>query len=344
MGPVAKKKSELDEARARLYKDLDKLVAPGAGRLLSDQVYEPLERVSTGTVAGDWVTGGGVPYGRITELFGPPSGGKSALSMRILANIQKSGRQVALIDAERSFDAAWAEHLGLDVANVFLLNPENAEQAATAMLTYMQHGIQGIVVDSIPAMRTRAELEGKVGEAHVGEVPRLWSKSLPRIQPLADQTGCAIIMLNQVRANIGGSKFNAETTGGGFALKHAYTMRIELRRAGPIKNGEEEIGTQVRLKVVKNRGPFGRRMNTPFLYGVGFSQEFEILTMGLDNKTFSRSGSFYSYGDERMGQGRIEAYEWLCARPELIDKLRGEFLATMLPDQTADETEPESTE
>lgn len=330
-----KKKGPLDEARARLYAALDKAVGPGQGRLLPDQVFEPLERVSTSMVSVDYVTGGGIPYGKLTEIFGAPAGGKTALAMRILGNIQRAGHPVALIDAEHAFDPYWASKMGLNPDEVFLLWPHTSEEAVKAILTYINHGVRGIVLDSIPAMRTAAEMKGKVEDAKIGEGPRLWAKALPRIIPALVEHNAAVILLNQVRANIGGHPSDPTHTAGGYALKHAYTLRLELTRIGGAireKTDDEEkveLGFWSWLRVPKNRGPMGRRGRIPFLYGHGFSPEIELLELGTVHGVFKRSGSWYSYGDERMGQGRDAALNWLLAHPDLIAPLQQQLLSIL---------------
>lgn len=333
---MAKPKKVIDEARARLYAALDKKVGEGLGRLLPEMVYEPIERISTGSVMGDYVTAGGIPYGKLTEIYGPPSGGKSALAMRILGNVQRTGQKVALIDAEHAFDPEWAQRIGLDPENVFLLWPTTAEQAVRGILTYLEHGVRALVLDSIPSMRTEAELKGDVAEAKIGEGPRLWSKALPRITTAAVEANCAVILLNQVRANIGGPNYMSATSGG-FALKHAYTLRMELTGLDRIKEGGDEIGFYSQFRVWKNRGPMGRRGKIPFLYGVGFSPELEVLDLGVKYGLITRAGSWYSYETERMGQGQAAACEWLHAHPALIPTLQEQLTKCLSADDTPNE-------
>lgn len=322
--------------RKAVYADLDKQIGKGVGRMMQDMAFEPIERVSTGTLVGDYVTGGGIPCGRITEFYGPPSGGKTALALRVLCSLQQAGEGVAYIDAEHQWDPEWATVLGLNVDDVFVLQPRSAEEAVRGMLIYLKHGIKGVVLDSIPAMRTEAELKGDVAEAKVGAGPRLWSMAVPRLQTLASEHQSVVLLLNQVRAAIGAT-MQTETTAGGYALKHAYTLRLEVRRAEAIreKHGDEaeEVGYRARLKVTKNRGPSGRRGFTPFYYGEGFRPSAELVALGEEYDVVKKSGAWYSYNGERMGQGKVQAQAWLESHPEQAAEVRTAILRHLNKDE-----------
>lgn len=325
--------AELKQVRAAMYAELDKALGKGAGRALADQEWEPLPRVSTGTLGGDYATGG-IPMGRITEFYGIEGGGKTSLAVSTLAQIQKVHGPVAYIDAEHGgYEIEWARRLGLDTDATYTHLPETGEEAFKTAWIYLKHGVKGVVIDSVSALVTQATLKGEVGDAHVGQQARLMSQELNRIKHLVAESGAALIFINQLREKVGQQGYGpTTTTSGGRALRFYASTRVDVGRMHQIKDGDRQIGYQMKVKVVKNRGgPQYRTALIPLIADLGFDPAWEVCELGRAGGFISTSGAWYSYGEQRIGQGRLAAIEWLRQHPDVIAELRpkiAEFLET----------------
>jgi recombination protein RecA len=321
--PASSSPTDPTDIKAALYAELDKEVGLGLGRALLDQPMDPLVRVGSGVLAFDVATGGGVPFRRLTELLGPPGGGKSTMALKLLGRIQREVGPCAWIDAEHQFDPEWAATNGVNVPDLYTAQPDTGEQVIKLILAYAKHGVKGIVLDSVPAVRTAAERAGDVEDRFIGRMPEMWSRLLPRIQEVADKQNVALIFINQMRAKIGaGPHGPTEDTPGGWALKHAYTLRVKIQAGQAVKDGEREIGRTTWFRVIKNRGPV-RTLTAPFYGEVGFDPAVEVLDLAIQFGWVEQKGAWFSYQEEKMGQGKIAASTWLRERPDLLLQLHG---------------------
>ena len=320
-----------DRAAARkvMYAALDKnKVTKGAGRAVADLEIEPITRQSFGSIKADWATGGGIPYGRITEIYGAEGSGKTTLALRFLAEAQAAGKIIGFIDAEHGFDAEWAGILGVDVQNMMLLQPDHGEQAFQVLKIWLEHDVQAVVVDSVAALVPEAELKGEIGEAHVGRQARLMSAGLRYLAGTINHKDAAVVFINQLREKVGNNYGSPETTPGGRALKFYASLRLDVRRGEPIKDSDSQTGTHIKVTTKKNRGSQQfRKVQVPLLYGVGFNVAYEVIDLAVDAGLITKAGAWYSYGDQRMGLGRDTAVQWLMDHPEVI--------ATLIPKVTA---------
>lgn len=318
-------------ARAAMYGALDKEVGKGLGRAVQDQEIEPLVRQSFGSIGADWVSGGGVPYGRITEIYGAEGSGKTTLALSFLAQAQQAGHVVGLVDAEHSFDPDWATTLGLNVPETLLLQPDNGEQGFQALEVWIEHGVTAVVLDSVSALVPKAELDGDVSEAHVGRQARLMSQGLRRMTGAIAKAQAAVVFINQLREKVGVMFGSPETTSGGRALKFYSSLRLDCRRGEPIKDKDTQVGTHIKLRAVKNRGNAQYRVRQiPLTYGVGLDMAAEVVDLAVEAELIQKSGAWYSYAGSRW-QGREAAVDWLRANPEIMQTLApsvAHFLAT----------------
>ncbi len=284
--------------------------------------------ISTGAISLDIALGiGGVPRGRVVEIFGPEASGKTTLALHIVAEAQKDGGIVAFIDAEHALDPIYTKKLGVDVDNLLISQPDTGEQALEIADMLVRSGaIDVIVVDSVAALVPRAEIEGEMGDAHVGLQARLMSQALRKLTASINKSQTTIIFINQLREKIGIMFGNPEVTPGGRALKFYSSIRIDIRRIDSIKNGSEIVGNRVRAKVVKNKmAPPFRQAEFDIVYGEGISREGCILDLGVEEGVVGKSGSWYTYGDERLGQGRESAKQYLCDKQELRSEIEGKI-------------------
>ncbi|MBK8009967.1 MAG: recombinase RecA [Deltaproteobacteria bacterium] len=313
--------------------DIRKQFGRGAIMLLGgeDKSFEEnIESVSSGSVGLDEALGvGGYPKGRIVEIFGPEASGKTTLALHAIASIQREGGVAAFIDAEHALDPRYARALGVDLEGLLLSQPDNGEQALDITETLLRSGaVDLVVVDSVAALVPKAEIEGEMGDAHVGLQARLMSQAMRKLTGLCFKNRTTIIFINQVRMKIGVMFGSPETTTGGNALKFYASIRLDIRRIGALKDGDETIGNRARVKVVKNKvAPPFRQVEFDIIYGQGVSITGEIIDMATDRKLIEKSGAWYAIGGERMGQGRERARDWLTARPHLIDRLRTVLLS-----------------
>ena len=313
------------KALALVLEKMDKTYGKGTVMKMGDSAVEEVEVIPSGSLGLDIALGvGGYPKGRVIEIYGPESSGKTTLTMHAIAESQKQGGIAAFIDAEHAFDAVYAKKLGIDVENLIISQPDNGEQALEIADNLIRSGaIDIVVIDSVAALTPKAEIEGEMGDSKMGLHARLMSQALRKLTATISRTKCTVIFINQLRETIGVMFGNPETTTGGNALKFYASVRIDIRRSGsPIKVGEDAVGNRVKVKIVKNKvaPPF---KNTEFdiMYGEGISKVGEILDLGVEFDIVKKSGSWFSYGDTKLGQGRDAVKELLKDNPELLEEL-----------------------
>jgi recombination protein RecA len=303
---------------------LEKTYGKGSIMKLDSDSVERVEVISSGSVGLDNALGiGGYPKGRVIEIYGPESSGKTTLTLHAIAEAQKKGGIAAFIDAEHAFDRYYAEKLGVDVENLYIAQPDNGEQALEIADNLIRSGaIDILVVDSVAALTPRSEIEGEMGDSKMGLHARLMSQALRKLTATISKTGCVLIFINQLREKIGVMFGNPETTTGGNALKFYASVRLDIRRMGQIKDGETASGNRVKVKVVKNKvAPPFRQAEFDIMYGEGISKVGEIVDLGVDFGIVNKSGSWYSYGDTKLGQGRDAVKSLLIDNPELSNEI-----------------------
>ncbi|WP_208426704.1 MULTISPECIES: recombinase RecA [Salinibacter] len=340
------KEKALDLAVEQIQRDHGE----GAIMRLSDDPNQEVEAIPTGSLALDDALGiGGVPRGRITEIFGPESSGKTTLAAHVVAEAQKLGGTCAFVDAEHAFDPNYAEQLGVDTDELLISQPDTGEQALNITDTLVRSGaLDVIVIDSVSALVPQAELEGDMGDTHVGLQARLMSQALRKLAGTINRTKTALIFINQIRMKIGVMFGNPETTSGGRALKFYSSVRMDIRRIGAVKDGQDVVGNRTRVKVKKNKvAPPFKEAEFDLIYGEGISSLGEIIDLGTEYDILQKRGSWYSYQDETIAQGRENTKEWLEEndeqRDEIKSALRGEIgLATVEEDSEEDEEEAEA--
>ncbi len=316
--------SEKLKALQMTIERLDKTYGKGSVMKLGDAPIEELEVISTGSVGIDLAIGvGGFPRGRVVEIYGPESSGKTTLAIHAIAEAQKKGGIAAFIDAEHAFDINYAKKLGCDVENLLISQPDNGEQALEITENLIRSGaIDIIVIDSVAALTPKSEIEGEMGDSKMGLHARLMSQALRKLTGTISKTRCVCIFINQLREKIGVMFGNPETTTGGNALKFYASVRIDIRRISQIKDGDSILGNRVRVKVVKNKvAPPFQQAELDIIYGQGFSKSGEVVDMGVDLNIIKKSGSWFSYEDTKLGQGREAVKALLLDNPELMDEL-----------------------
>lgn len=326
--------SDLDNKKKALQLILDKMdKAYGKGtvmRMGDSAVDDKIEVIPSGSLGLDLALGvGGYPRGRVIEIYGPESSGKTTLTLHAIAEAQKAGGIAAFIDAEHAFDRFYAAKLGIDVENLIISQPDNGEQALEIADNLIRSGaIDIIVIDSVAALTPKAEIEGEMGDSRMGLQARLMSQALRKLTGTINKTKCTAIFINQLREKIGVMFGNPETTTGGNALKFYASVRIDIRRSTQIKNGDEVIGNHSKVKVVKNKvAPPFRQAEFDIMYGEGISKVGEILDMGVEKGIVNKSGSWYSYNDSKLGQGRDAVKEVLKDNPELAEEIEAKIVA-----------------
>ncbi|MGV3638689.1 MAG: recombinase RecA [Flavobacteriales bacterium] len=311
---------------------MEKTFGKGAVMKLGDDAIEQVEVIPTGSIGLDLALGvGGYPKGRIVEIYGPESSGKTTLAIHAIAEAQKKGGIAAIIDAEHAFDRVYAESLGVDTENLLISQPDNGEQALEIADNLIRSGaIDIIVIDSVAALTPRAEIEGEMGDSAVGMQARLMSKALRKLTGTISKTGCCCIFINQLREKIGVMFGNPETTTGGNALKFYATIRMDIRRATQIKDGENAVGNRTKVKVVKNKvAPPFQKAEFDIMFGKGISKTGEIIDMGVELGIIKKSGSWFSYEDNKLGQGRDMVRQLLDDNAELCEELEGRIKETL---------------
>jgi recombination protein RecA len=303
---------------------LEKSYGKGAVMKLGDEAVEPLESISTGSLGLDIALGiGGLPKGRVIEIYGPESSGKTTLATHVIAEAQKKGGIAAFIDAEHAFDKYYAQKLGVDVENLLIAQPDNGEQALEIADNLIRSGaIDIIVIDSVAALVPKAEIEGEMGDSKMGLQARLMSQALRKLTGTIAKTGCCCIFINQLREKIGIMFGNPETTTGGNALKFYASVRLDIRRISQIKDTDEVSGNRVKVKIVKNKvAPPFRIAEFDIMFGEGISKAGEVVDLGVEFEIIKKAGSWFSYGDTKLGQGRDAVKQLLLENPELMEEL-----------------------
>ena len=325
------RKKALAQALGQIEKQFGKgsVMRMGDGTSIRD-----IEAISTGSIGLDVALGiGGLPKGRVVEVYGPESSGKTTLTLQVVAEAQKVGGTAAFIDAEHALDPVYAEKLGVNVDELLVSQPDTGEQALeiTDMLV-RSGGVDIIVVDSVAALTPKAEIEGEMGDSHMGLQARLMSQALRKLTGNIKRSNVMVIFINQIRMKIGVMFGSPETTTGGNALKFYSSVRLDIRRIGAIKKGDEVVGNQTRVKVVKNKvSPPFKQAEFEILYGKGISRLGELIDLGVQNDIVNKAGSWYSYGDNRIGQGKDNAQEFLREHPEIADEIEKRVRAILMP-------------
>lgn len=314
------RKAALDGALKRIEKEFGK----GSIMRMGDRGDTRISTIPTGSLALDNALGvGGFPRGRIVEIYGPESSGKTTLALQAVAEVQKQGGTAAYIDAENALDPVYATNLGVNIDDLLLSQPDTGEQGLQICDALVSSGaVDIVVVDSVAALVPRAEIEGEMGDAHVGLQARLMSQALRKLSGSINKTKTIALFINQIREKVGVMFGNPETTPGGRALKFYSTIRLDIRRAEQIKNGTDVIGNRTKIKVAKNKvAPPFKRVEVDIMYGKGISQTGELVDMAVDQDIINKSGSWYSYGDERIGQGRENAKQYLVDNPDKMSEI-----------------------
>jgi len=323
---------------------LDKTYGKGTVMKLGDEIVEKIDAIPSGSLNLDLALGiGGYPKGRIVEIYGPESSGKTTLAIHAIAECQKQGGICAIVDAEHAFDKFYAENLGVDTENLLISQPDNGEQALEIADNLIRSGaIDLLVIDSVAALTPRAEIEGEMSDSSVGLQARLMSKALRKLTGTISKTGCCCIFINQLREKIGVMFGNPETTTGGHALKFYSSVRLDIRRSTQIKDGDAVQGNRTKVKVVKNKvAPPFRRAEFDIMYGAGVSKTGEVIDLGVDQGIIKKSGSWFSYGDTKLGQGRDAVKNLLADNPELMEELENKIKEAIRPTQQVEEVMPE---
>ncbi|SKB85727.1 recombinase RecA [Daejeonella lutea] len=311
---------------------LEKSYGKGTVMKLGDNAVEPIESISTGSISLDIALGiGGLPKGRVIEVYGPESSGKTTLAIHAIAEAQKKGGIAAFIDAEHAFDKFYASKLGVDIENLLISQPDNGEQALEIADNLIRSGaIDIIVIDSVAALVPKAEIEGEMGDSKMGLHARLMSQALRKLTGTISKTGCCCIFINQLRDKIGVMFGSPETTTGGNALKFYASVRLDIRRISQIKDTDEVSGNRVKVKVVKNKlAPPFRIAEFDVMFGEGISKAGEIIDLGVDFDIIKKAGSWFSYGDTKLGQGRDAVKALLLDNPDLMDELEAKIKGTV---------------
>ncbi len=321
---------EKQRALAAAIASIEKNFGKGSIMKLDASNIEPIEVISTGSLTVDKALGvGGIPKGRMIEIYGPESSGKTTMALQVVANCQKNGGTCAFIDAEHALDIGYAEKLGISVQNLLISQPDTGEQALEIVDQLVNSGaVDLIVIDSVAALVPKAEIEGEMGDSHMGLHARLMSQALRKLTGAVKKTNCTVIFINQIRMKIGVMFGSPETTTGGNALKFYASVRMDIRRIGSIKKGDEIIGNETRVKIVKNKvAPPFKEAEFEILFGQGVSTEGEIIDLGVKANIIDKSGAWYAYNGSKIGQGKDNTREYLKQNPELLAEIEGKLRA-----------------
>jgi len=324
--------TDREKALESALAQIDKQFGKGSVMRLGDQSIQPIEVIPTGSVALDIALGvGGLPRGRVVEIYGPESSGKTTVALHAIANAQKLGGICAFIDAEHALDPAYAKALGVDTDQLLVSQPDNGEQALEIADTLVRSGaIALVVIDSVAALTPRAEIEGEMGDNHVGLQARLMSQALRKMTGALKQSNTTAIFINQLREKIGVMFGSPETTTGGRALKFYASIRLDVRRIETLKDGNDMVGNRTKVKVVKNKvAPPFKAAEFDILYGKGISREGSLLDMGVDSGVVRKAGAWFTYGDTQLGQGKENARAFLIANPDIADEIDAKIRAAI---------------
>ncbi len=338
------KRKALEAALGQIEKQFGK----GSIMRMGDQgVARDIDAVSTGSLGLDIALGiGGLPRGRVVEIYGPESSGKTTLTLHAIAEMQKAGGTAAFVDAEHALDPIYAQKLGVDVDNLLVSQPDTGEQALEITDSLVRSGaVDIVIVDSVAALTPKAEIEGDMGDSHMGLQARLMSQALRKLTANIKRTNTLVIFINQIRMKIGVMFGNPETTTGGNALKFYSSVRLDIRRIGAIKKGEEILGNETRVKVVKNKvSPPFKQVEFDILYGQGISREGEIIDLGVKEKLIEKAGAWYSYEGQKIGQGKDNVRQFLKENPEISETLQKELKERLMPKPTSSKSASEGDE
>ncbi len=334
------------QALAAALSQIEKQFGKGAIMRMGDGTAFPnVDVVPSGSLALDIALGiGGLPRGRVVEIYGPESSGKTTLTLQVIAEAQKLGGTTAFVDAEHALDPQYAENLGVDVEDLLVSQPDTGEQALEITDMLVRSGaVSIVVVDSVAALTPKAEIEGEMGDRHVGLQARLMSQALRKLTANIKRSNCMVIFINQIRMKIGVMFGSPETTSGGNALKFYASVRLDIRRIGAIKQGEEIIGNQTRVKVVKNKmAPPFKQAEFEILYGKGISKLGELIDLGVANGIVEKAGAWYSYEKDRIGQGKENSRKFLAEHPEMADEIENRLRTMLLPKKVGSEESAEA--
>ena len=332
--PDSKETAGRRQALDRALGQIEKAYGSGSIMRLDSESIPVLPSVSTGTLSLDLALGGrGLPRGRVVEVFGPESSGKTTLALTVAANAQKDGGVAAIIDAEHALDPTWAKRLGVDLDELLLSQPDTGEQALEICeLLVRSNAVDVVVVDSVAALIPRAEIEGEMGDSHVGLQARLMSQALRKLTGAIAKSNCIVIFINQLREKIGVMFGSPETTTGGRALKFYSSVRVDIRRIGAIKDGEKNVGNRVRAKIVKNKiAPPFRIAEFDIMFNEGISVSGDLVDLAVEDEIIKKAGAWFSYGDIRLGQGRENAKQFLRENQDLFAEIRGKVVLNRMP-------------
>ena len=332
------KQKNLEQAIAQIEKEFGK----GSIMRLGDFGTEKVDVIPTGCLALDLALGvGGVPRGRIIEIYGPESSGKTTVSLHIVAEAQKMGGTAAFIDAEHALDPTYAARLGVDIKNLYVSQPDNGEQGLEIAESLVRSGsVDIVVIDSVAALTPKAEIDGEMGDSHVGLQARLMSQALRKLAGITNKTKTCVIFINQLREKVGVMFGNPETTPGGKALKFYSTIRLDVRKSEIIKEGDNAVAARTKVKVVKNKvAPPFKTAEFDIVFGMGVSQESCVLDIAVNNDIIQKSGAWFSYNGEKIGQGRENVKRFLIENPEVCEEITNKIRALMMPNSEEESTE-----
>ena len=331
-----------EKALAAALGQIERQFGKGSIMRMGDKGISQVETISSGSLGLDIALGvGGLPKGRVIEIYGPESSGKTTLTLHAIAEAQKAGGTAAFIDAEHALDPVYAEKLGVDVDELIVSQPDTGEQALEIADMLVRSGsIDILVVDSVAALTPKAEIEGEMGDSHMGLQARLMSQALRKLTSIIKKSNTMVIFINQIRMKIGVMFGNPETTTGGNALKFYASVRLDIRRTGAIKKGEEILGNETKVKVVKNKvAPPFKQVNFEILYGEGISRESEIISLGVSEGLIEKSGAWYAYQGNKIGQGKDKVKQFFRENPDIMMEIEQQIRARLLPNQILAEKE-----
>jgi recombination protein RecA len=326
-------KNNKEEALKLAISQIEKQFGTGSMMRLGENMKVNVERFSSGSVSLDLALGGGFPKGRVIEVYGPESSGKTTLTLHAVAEIQKAGGQAAFIDAEHALDPEYAKRIGVDTEKLLISQPDTGEQALEIVETLVRsNAVDLVVIDSVAALTPRAEIEGEMGDAHMGLQARLMSQALRKLTSVISRSKCTVIFINQIRMKIGVMFGNPETTTGGNALKFYSSVRLDIRRSGQIKDGDDIIGNQVRVKVVKNKvAPPFKLAEFDIMYNQGISKSGDLLNLAVKYEIVGKAGAWFDYNDEKIGQGKEAAKQWLSDHPKEMETIEKAVRTASMP-------------